>query len=538
MKKVALRKRVVLGLFTAIMTLSLTACGSKNSDTNIETESANNTNSELESNEDAQTDATEASNEDLEITIARAFDIAGLDPGFLTENAQVVDNIFDTLVTRNENMELVPSLAESWQQVEDTVWEFKLRQDVEFTNGEKFNAEAVKYSIDRVLNPDNNAPTLSYISTVKEVKVVDDYTVQIITNESDPLIPTRFSRYPTEVVAPAYAEEVGQEEFAQNPIGTGPYQFESWDKGTSVTLVRNDKYWGEAPEVAKVTFKAIPEASTRVSALLNGEVDLITGVSADDRDKINSSDKAYLSTVDRAGNIVYVGFKTDAAPFDNLKVRQALNYAVDVKSIVDYILKGAAVETNSIIGPSDFGYAGEPEGYEYNVEKAKQLLTEAGYPDGFEVELDTVNWYLKNTDVAQAIAQQLKEVGVTVKINDVESSVYRQTVPAGEQASMYILGWSSTNTLDADAAIYAILHSGQSYATYNNSEVDALLDEARFATTDTPRADLYKQIQELYIEDAPRIFLYQENQYYGISDRLDWQGRIDTAIPVKTIKAK
>ena len=148
------------------------------------------------------------------------------------------------------------------------------------------------------------------------------------------------------------------------------------------------------------------------------------------------------------------------------------------------------------------------------------------------------NWYLKNTDVAQAVAEQLRAVGVTVAINDVESSVYRQTVPAGQQSPMYVLGWSSTNTLDADAAIFAILRSGESYSTYDNPEVDKLLDEARFATTDTPRADLYKQIQDLYIADAPRIFLYQENQYYGISNKIDWQGRIDTALPVETIKAK
>lgn len=474
----------------------------------------------------------------LAIVVARPFDIAGLDPGFLTENAQVVDNIFDTLATRDADMKLVPSLAESWEQVSDNLWEFTLRQDVEFTNGEKFDAAAVKFSIDRVLDPENQAPTLSYISTVAEVKAVDDYTAQVVTKNPDPLIPTRFSRYPTEVVPPAYVAEVGQEAFAQKPIGTGPYVFDSWDKGTSVTLLRNESYWGEKPEVAKVTFKAYPEAATRVSALERGEVDLVTGVGADQREKIEKSESAYLSTVERAGNIVYIGLKTEAAPFDDLKVRQALNYAIDKKSIVDFVLQGAAVATNSIIGPSDFGYAGEPAGYDYDPEKAKQLLAEAGYADGFEVQLDTVNWYLKNTDVAQAVAEQLRAVGVTVAINDVESSVYRQTVPAGQQSPMYVLGWSSTNTLDADAAIFAILRSGESYSTYDNPEVDKLLDEARFATTDTPRADLYKQIQDLYIADAPRIFLYQENQYYGISNKIDWQGRIDTALPVETIKAK
>lgn len=473
----------------------------------------------------------------LDITIARSFDVAGLDPGFLTENAQVVDNIFDTLVTRDEDEALVPSLAESWEQVEDTVWEFTLRDDVEFTNGEPFNAEAVKYSIDRVLDPENQAPTLSYISTVDAVNVVDEYTVQVVTADPDPLIPTRFSRYPTEIVPPAYTEEVGQEQFAQEPIGTGPYVFESWEKGASVTLTRNDDYWGDTPSVARVTFRVYPEVATSVSALERGEVDLVAGVGPDQLDTIEDSENAYLSTAPRAGNIVYFGLNADHEALSDVRVRQALNYAVDVDSIVDNVLGGAAVATNSIIGPADFGYAGEPEGYDYDPARAKELLAEAGYADGFTIELDTVNWYQKNTDVAQAVAQFLSEVGVTATINDVESSVYRQTVPAGEQAPMYMLGWSSTNTLDADASIYAILHTGESYSTYSNPDVDALLDEARYATADTPREELYAQIQETYIADAPRIFMYQENQYYGVSNDLQWEGRIDTALDVASIEA-
>ncbi|SDF97015.1 peptide/nickel transport system substrate-binding protein [Fontibacillus panacisegetis] len=473
----------------------------------------------------------------LEITIARAFDVNGLDPGFLTENAQVVDNIFDTLVKRDENEQLVPGLATSWSQVDENTWEFKLRENVKFTNGEPFNAEAVKYSIDRVLNPDNNAPTAGYISTIQEVQVVNDYTVHVITKNPDPLVPTRFNRYPTEIVPPKYTEEVGQEQFAQKPVGTGPYKFVEWNKGSSVVLEVNKDYWNGEPEVKKITFRSIPEASTRVSALLNGEVDLITAVSPEDREKIEGSSNAKLSSVERAGNTVYVGFKTDVEPFNNPKVRQALNYAIDTKSIVDNVLRGAAVQTESLIGPKDFGYAGEFDTYGYDPDKAKQLLSEAGYPDGFSATLDTVNWYIKNTDVAQVIAEQLKAIGVNITVNNVESSVYRTLVPSGKQNSMYVLGWSSTNTLDADAAIYAILHSGESYSTYSNPEVDAKLEEARGTTDEERRKTLYKEIEEIVLQDAPRIFLYQENQYYGVSKKLNWEGRIDGSIPVATMKA-
>jgi len=477
-------------------------------------------------------------NDRLEIVIARAFDIQGLDPGFLTENAQVVDNIFDTLVKRDTDMNLVPGLATSWQAIDELTWEFKLREGVKFTNGEDFNAHAVKYSLDRVLNPDNNAPTRSYVSTVSEVKVIDDYTVHVITKKPDPLIPVRFNRYPTQIVPPKYVEEVGQEYFAQHPIGTGPYKFVEWNKGSSVVLEANEEYWGGSPTVKKVTFRSIPEASTRVAALLNGEVDIITAVPPEFRDRIATSGTARLSEVVRAGNTVYVGLKTDREPFNNKLVRQALNHAIDVKAIVEQVLQGAAVETDSLIGPKDFGYAGEYDRYEYNPEKAKQLLAEAGYPNGFSATLDTVNWYIKNLDVAQVIAQQLKAIGVNITVNNVESTVYRTKVPSGEQAEMYMLGWSSTNTLDADAAIYSVLHSSDPYSTYSNPEVDAMLDEARSTTDEARRKELYKKIQEIVLEEAPRIFLYQENQYYGVSQKLDWEGRIDTAIPVFTMKAK
>ena len=495
----SIQRRVFLGALT--LPLFLTACGDKDSNKSVAASTA------------LQRDS---------IVIARPMDVVGLDPGFLTESAVVVDNIFDTLVTRDKDMKLVPSLAQSWQQTAPDTWEFKLRPGVKFTNGEPLDAAAVKFSIDRVKDPQAAAPTVSYISTVKEVRVVDPLTVQVVTAGPDPLLPTRFSRYPTEVVPPKYVTQVGRKEFAQKPIGTGPYKLAQWQKGTSVTLERNADYWGGKPEVSRVVFQAIPEASTRVNALLNGEADIITDVSADDRKKIAGSQAARVSTVERAGNIVYIGLKTNEAPFDNLKVRQALNYAVDKKS-------------NSIIGPRDFGYAGEPAGYPYDPAKAKALLAEAGYPNGFSTQLDTVSWYLKNTDVAQAIAEQLKAVGVQVKINPVESALYRERVPAGKQSPMYMLGWSSTNTLDADAAIYAILHSGQPYSTYSNPKVDQLLDKARFAGPDTPRAKLYEEIQNVYLADAPRIFLYQENKYYGVAKRIVWEGRADTALPVKTI---
>ena len=403
------------------------------------------------------------------------------------------------------------------------------------SSGEDFNADAVKYSIDRVIDPEANSPTYSYIKTVESVEVIDEYTVYVHTTTADPLIPARFCRYPTEIVPPKYTEEVGQQGLSENPVGTGPYKFVSWTKDEQVVLEANEDYWDGAPEVKKVIFRSIPETSTRVSALITGEIDIAVGVTPDEVSRIESSDGIHLSTVEAGGNTVYVGLKCEEAPFDNKLVRQAMNYAIDVDAIVTNILGGAAKVTDNIIGEKDFGYSEPLDGYEYNPEKAKELLAEAGYPDGFSCTVDTVNWYLKCDDVAQAIAAYLGQVGITVTVNPVESSVYRTSVPSGEQSPMYFLGWSSTNTLDADAAIYSVLHSSDSYSTYNNPEIDAKLDEARSCMDETKRAELYSEIEKTVLEEAPRIFLYKENKYYGVSDGVKWEGRVDDAIPVATM---
>lgn len=174
--------------------------------------------------------------QDDTLVIGRSASTNALDPGFLREAATIVDNIFDTMVLRDEDMQLVPGLATEWTSIDDTTWEFKLREGVTFHNGEPFDAEAVKFSLDRVLNPDNNSPTISYIRTISSIEVVDPMTVRIVTSEPDPLLPTRMSRYPAYIVPPKYIAENGREHFANNPVGTGAYKFVDFVPDERVTL--------------------------------------------------------------------------------------------------------------------------------------------------------------------------------------------------------------------------------------------------------------------------------------------------------------
>jgi len=472
-----------------------------------------------------------------EIIIGRKVSTQAMDPGFLREAATIVDNIFDTLVLRNKEMKLVPGLAVSWEALDDNTWQFKLREGVKFHNGEPFNAQAVKFTIDRVLDPEAKAPTISYIRTIEQVVVIDDYTVNIVTAKPDPLIPTRMSRYPTYIVPPGYIDEVGVDEFARKPIGTGPYKFSEWVRDDHITLVANEQYWRDAPVIKKVTWRPIPESASRVAALLAGEVDIIESLPVDQIKLLDKNPQTRVDQVKNGGLIVYLGIKMDQKPLDDKRVRQALLYAIDRKTIVEKVLLNYGSAVGSQIGPYDFGYL-NMEPYPYDPEKAKSILAEAGYKDGFEIDMQATRRYLKGAEIGQAIVSQLAKIGVKVKLEIPEWTVYIQKVPAGKQAPLYMLAWGSTQTLDADASVYAIYKSGQPYSTVNIPQIDQLLDQTRSTVDAGEREKLFHEIQKVAYEMVPCLPLYQQDSIFGMQKNIDWNGRADARIPVYDMRFK
>lgn len=467
------------------------------------------------------------------ITIARSASTNSMDPGFLHEAATLVDNIFDTLVMRGDDMTLQPGLALSWTAINDTTWEFKLRPGVTFHDGEPFDAEAVKFTIDRVLDPAAKSPTISYIRTIKSVEVVDPMTVRITTNGPDPLLPTRMSRYPTYIVPPKYIKEHGRDYFASHPVGTGAYKFVEFVPDQHVIMEANDHYWRGVPSIKKVIWRPIPDGTARMTALLTGEVDMIENVPVDLAPMLKQSPDAKLVQVKNGGLTIYLGLVMDKAPLDNVKVRQALNIAIDRKGIVDNILQGMATPKGTQVGPADFGYLDMPVP-EYNPEKAKKLLAEAGYPNGFPITMQSSYRYMKNAEVAQAIAQEFQDIGLKVNQQAMDWSVYTQTVPF--KGPIYMLGWGSTQTLDADAAVYAIMKSGEPYSGAKIPELDKLLDESRTIVDADKRRAVLEQIQKVAAEQVPLITLYQEDSLLGESRDVTFAGRPDARIPVFEIK--
>jgi peptide/nickel transport system substrate-binding protein len=464
-----------------------------------------------------------------ELTIGRAVSASTMDPGFLREPATLVDNVFDTLVARDKDMRLAPGLALSWRALDDTSWEFKLRPGVHFQDGEPFTAAAVKFSIDRVLDPAAHAPTISYINTIASVEAVDDLTVRIHTKAPDPLLPTRMSRYPAYIVPPVYVQKVGAAAFARAPIGTGPYRVTQFVPDDHVTMQANPGYWGGKPAIDTVIWRAIPEPTTRVAALLANEVQLIEGVPVDMGPTLAANKAVQIVQVKHGGLIIYLGLRMAEKPLDDARVRQALLLPIDRKTVVAELLKGFATATGTQVGPFDFGYKDEPLPA-FDPAQAKKLLTEAGYPDGFSIRMQVPSRYINSAAVGQVIAQEFAAIGVKAQLEVPEWSVYAQQVPAGKQAPIYMLAWGSTQTLDADAAIYAIFRSGEPYSTVKLPAIDTLLDESRRTVDPGARAALFAKIQDMALTDVPVLTLYQEDSVYARRTNVVFTGRADARI--------
>jgi peptide/nickel transport system substrate-binding protein len=470
---------------------------------------------------------TPAVAQEKELVIGRSVSTNAMDPGFMREAATIVDNIFDTLVMRDTDMNLVPGLATEWRSIDALTWEFKLRDGVKFHNGEAFDAAAVKFTLDRVLNPEAKSPAISYIRTIASVDVVDPMTVRITTTAADPLLPTRMSRYPAYIVPPKYVTEIGDAEFASHPVGTGAYSFVEFVPDERVVLAANAEYWRGKPQIDEVIWRPIPDDTARITALITGEVDLIENVPVDLAPMLAGSPDAELVQVKNGGLVIYLGLRMDKAPLDNLQVRQALNHAIDRQGITDNLLQGLATPVGSQVGNTDFGYLDLPVPA-YDPALSRKLLAEAGFPDGFEITMQSSSRYMKNSEVAQAIAQQFGDVGIKVKQEVMEWSVYTQKVPF--DGPIYMLGWGSTQTLDADAAIYAIMRSGEPYSGATLPDLDKLLDESRSTVDPVAREAVLHDIQTLAAAEVPLISLYREDALLGRASDVTFTGRPDARI--------
>jgi peptide/nickel transport system substrate-binding protein len=459
----------------------------------------------------------------------QTFDIHNHDSG--TTEAVLV-NMFSYLLRKDGKGGFQPELAEKYEKVNDLTWRFTLRKGVKFHNGEPFTADDVKFTLDRIIK--DKTFQITRYSNIKEVKVLDDEHVDIITSEPDPVMLARMSRIGAGMLPKDYIEKVGWDEFLKKPVGTGPYQFKEWLKDDRLVLQKFDDYFaGNQFDWETVVFRKIPETSTRVGELLSGGIDLAVDMPPADWERVNAH-KGTAVNASNTVNVMMLQFKHSAEfATSNPKVREAIDYAINEKLIADNLLKGQATPTRTRITP---GVPGLQESlyntYRYDPAKAKQLLKDAGYPNGLELTIQSPkNRFLLDTDIAQMIAGMLAEVGIKANVEIMESSKFTEMSDAGKNKEMMLTNYGNS-FLDPSLSMLELYSKNmpKKLAGYANPKVEELIAKASFNMNEQERLDQYKQLQDIVAEDMPYLYLFHQKQFIGVNDRIqftpDLEGKI------------
>jgi ABC-type transport system substrate-binding protein len=446
-----------------------------------------------------------------ELIINRGSDGVTLDPAFmgLTPDYAVVCNIFNALTRYKQGtMELEPDLAESWDISSDGLtYTFHLRKGVKWHKdyGE-FTAEDVKFSYERIMDPDIGSVHMAQFDSIEKIEVIDDYTVQITLKNKSALFLRQVSAFRQGfIVCKKALEELG-EEFGRNPIGTGPFIFDSWVLQQELVLVANEEYFEGAPKLQKVTFKPIDDESVAFIALEAGEIDMMSVSRLETYNKTLENPDLKLSQGPGLGYMTLIlnANKTRNFPFTDPKVRQALQYGINKSDIANRLLGGMVIPADVHLAPGYFGQTSDVQKYEYDPAKCKQLLSDAGFTDGFSAML-----YFSSSpqtlELATLIQAQLKEAGVEVELNPLETSAYVRANRAGEPP-MCILSISARP--DPDIILTTLFHS-EGYLNFAFYEgIDELLEQARVELDDEKRELIYNQICQKLAVDCPHIPLY------------------------------
>jgi peptide/nickel transport system substrate-binding protein len=486
-----------------------------------------------------------------DLTIGIGADVTSIDPHYhnVTPNNNAATHIFDFLVLRDEKQRPIPGLAESWRALDATTWEFKLRKGVKFHDGSDFTAADVVASIDRVPTvPNSPSPFTAYTKQIKEMVVVDPYTIRFKTATPYPLMPTDMTQV---AIISKQAAKATTEDFnsGKAAIGTGPYKLVRYAKGDRIELARNDAYWGGKTPWEHVTLRLLPADATRVAALLAGDLQAIENVPTTDVAKLRADKRLTLSrTV--ADRLIYLHmdserdvspFVTDRAgkpmtknPLKDSRVRKAISKSINRAALVDKVMEGQAVATGQLLPEGFFGYTKNLRVEAYDPEGAKALLTEAGYPDGFGLTIHAPNnRYVNDARVAQAVAQMLTRVGIATKVEAMPSATFFPQA-TDLKFSFMLLGWSS-GTGEASSPLKALLATvsrDKGFGTanrghYSNRKVDLMLEDALVTVDDAKREVLLQRATELAIDDTGIVPLYHQVSIWATRDGITYTPRTD-----------
>ncbi|MFD2830310.1 glutathione ABC transporter substrate-binding protein [Corticicoccus populi] len=495
-----------------------------------------------------------------DLVISEMSDIVSLDPHGSNDvpSSNVRSNIYETLTTLDENMEVQPGLATEWEEVDENTWRFTLAEGVTFHDGSEFNAEVVKANLDRIVDPNVASPRMFLYEMVENVEVIDDHTVEITTeypfapllahlsHDAGGMISEEVINADLQAALDAAGEDMTAEEYvaqreesgevevgdgfanevgnyiADNAVGTGFFALQSRDAGSQVVLERYEDYHGDPAELNTVTFKVVPETGARLAELESGSSHIVGKTETNNVDRVDSHPETYLNQQPLL-SLSYVGFNTEKEPLNDPLVRQAISYATDREAIIEGIYNGVGAPARGPLAPDVFGYDENAEGIEYDLDRAKELMAEAGHEDGFSLEILT-NDSPERVDTAIFLQEALQEINIDVDVQQREWGAYLEETAAGEH-DMYVLGWS-TVTGDADYGLYSLFHSSMHGDPGNRSflsddQVDELLEAGRQETDPDERLAIYSELQTLLAELEPQINIHHQDELTGVRNEVE-----------------
>lgn len=509
-------KRTLCAVLATGMALSMTACGGGSSSP-APTPAPGASGSSTPAPEGEKMSSKDT------LTVVLDREPASLDPAGNNVNVKrnIEKNIFDTLLTFDKDMKPVASLAESWKQLDDLTWEFKLRQGVMFSNGEELTAEDVKFSIERQYDSAEGKINVAEIDKAS-LQAPDKYTFIMKTNRKYAFTEQLFCSQAFSILNKKAVTEMGETEHSRSPVGTGAFTFKSWTAGDNITVERNDNYWGEKAKLKTIIFRVITESATRDGELEAGGVDVVLAVSSNNADRIAAGPDTQL-VMHTSTTIRYIAFNCQKDVFKDKRVRQALNYATDAESIRQVVY--GETTSQRAISPVAPGLPGRNEDlvqYEYNVEKAKALLKEAGVENGFKVEF----MYLAgsaNNMLAEMLQDMWKQVNVELILMPTESGALTTALNKGEQ-ELCSAGTSFALT-DPGDGLYRFFHSSRinsstARANLSNTDVDKLLDEIVITTDLEARNKLVYDVQAKIHDESPFVYLANPNNLIGMGSKV------------------
>lgn len=519
------------------------------------------------------TNALAQESSDEVIVFSMRSDAVTIDPHGTNDQPSTIvrHHIFERLIIRGDDGELVGVLAEDFEQVDDHTYHFYLREGVKFHDGSDFNAEVAAINLRRAMDPAIVAGAGYLLEEVSEVNVVDDYTLEIVTGEVYAPMLSNLSlgismMQSADVIAEDYEnalEEAGLEltleeyyelrdsndesfeEIAeaissyvkqyseQNPVGTGKLKFESRSTGSETVLSRFDEHWDEPVKYGGIEFKVVPEQGARIAELETGSAHFIMDVDATNMDRVEGMDNASLITAVSPG-VLYLGFQTEVEGLDNPLLRRAISHAINKDEIISGVFNDVGTAAKTPVSETMSGYSDAVEGNNYDLDLARELLAEAGYEDGFDATVMVNSADAENINTVLYIQEALSEIGINLTINQVEWGTFLDTAAAGNQ-ELFIMTWTNAAE-ESDNMFTAMFHSesigsAANRFRYVNEDLDRLIEEARRETDDEARAELYVDAQNILLEDSPAVFLRHPDYINAHSNDLQGAKLISMGVP-------